>query len=174
MSIEGGYPEQPRTGPKLFAEYEGSALFALVAQLGVGIIGLSWLAVVFILIPAFMTLGLIWAASLSLIMGSLAVMVFLIPVSLVQSHFGWRLHQQTTTVEACVKIDQISLLMSVLGIVLMVAAAPILILLALQMFGGIMVIDILAVWLLRSESARREFRSEGQSSAAGHPEYSDV
>jgi hypothetical protein len=174
LSIEGEYPERPREGPKLFTEYESSALFALAVQLGVGTVGVAWLGIVFILIPVFMALGPMWSTPLSLVMGGLVVMAFLIPVSLAQSYFGWRLHQRTTTVDACIKLDLISLLLCVVGIILIVAAAPILILLGIQMFAGVLVTDILAVWLLRSESARREFRTEAHPSHAGYPEYSDV
>lgn len=163
LSIEGGYSTTTREGPKLFNEYESNALFALIAQLGVGIIGLSNVMLVVIMISflqVFMTFY--WVINMVFALVYFATAALLFPVSIFQSYYGWRLHQQTITIETCVKLDVFSLVMSVASFVCLGLTAPIAIILGGQVLIAIAVVDVIAIALLRSDSAKREFRSSSQ------------
>jgi hypothetical protein len=172
LSIEGGYSTRSHDGPKLFTEYETNALLGLVAQLGVGILGLSNLiTVVFIFgfLQVFITYS--WSPEMVFLSFYAATMAVLVPVNILQSYCGWQLHQQEVTIERCVNIDILSAIMCIGGLVFIGLITPLAILLGGQILLVVAATDVIAIALLRSDSGRREFRSSSQLDSGEQPKY---
>ncbi|TFF94713.1 hypothetical protein EU546_04545 [Candidatus Thorarchaeota archaeon] len=172
MSIEGGYSTRTHDGPKLFTEYETNALLGLVAQLGVGILGLSNLIpVVFILSFLQIFITYLWSPEMVFLVVYFAAMVVLLPVNILQSYCGWQLHKQQATIERCVNMNILSLMMCIGGLVFIGLVTPLAILIGGQVLLVVAAIDVIAIALLRSDSGRREFRSSSQLESEEHSEY---
>ena len=167
MSIEGGYAAKRDHGVKPFTEYESNALMALVAQFGVGIVSISNLFSAVFIIPFLSVFTIVYPdANVSLILLNVVVIALISLLGIFQSYYGWRLHQQVATTETCIRINTLSIVLSVIGLVTLgfnAVTFPIALLFGGYLLIAVIVVDVIAIALLRSDSSKREFRSSSRS-----------
>ena len=141
---------QEKRGPKLFTEYSTNTLAALVCQIGNAFLALSLSALLVFVVLVAMAIMPAFAPFIAIlsIVASLQGMY--------QGYVGYRMHKGDVPVRKAIQADQITIFLCVVAIIASFLIDLWVFLVGAQLLIGMIVVDIIAIYLLRSEEVTRE------------------